>query len=193
MIKQVLDSMWMAGQGPRLKTFPYLQMIVFLYSWKLHQAGWLGLIVPAAYLCAGLLRLAKFNVISLQKESVSFFVGVPTTSAAFFLIQLVLYDQWIGNSMFYHLVSPIGLLSLVALFTFLMISPVQFPTFKRIDFFSRPLYLFAAVTTFAVSLFLFVKGVPIFLFGILAYFLGGIILSTISFFRFFTAKRTNLR
>jgi len=156
---------------------------VLLYSWKLNQAGPIGIVVLGVYLCAGLLRLAKFNVISWEQGTVDFFVGLPTTSAAFFLIQLVLYENWIQGSFFAPALGNASLLTLVALFAFLMISPLRFPTFKRVAIFTKPLYAILFVFSFLIFTFLLFKGVPVFLLGLLAYVCSGIIISSADLFK----------
>lgn len=161
---------------------------VLLYSWRLSSTGFFGIVILGAYLCAGLLRLAKFNVISQEKGTVDFFVGLPTTSAAFFLIQFVLYQEWIQESFLSFLLHVNSLLALVALLAFLMISPIRFPTFKRVGFSGKLFYIFfAAIVSVASIIFLFI-GVPVFFMGLLVYIFCGIFLSFFDFIRFFSKK-----
>jgi len=104
--------------------------VVLLYSWELQDFGTLGFIVLAVYLCAGLFRLAKFNIIS--KDQSNFFLGLPTPIAAFFLTNIVLYHDWISQNKVAHLLLEKNVLFVfVVLISFLMVSKIKFPTFKN--------------------------------------------------------------
>jgi len=155
---------------------------VLLYSWKLSDTGLLGIGILAAYLCAGLLRLAKFNVISNQKETEDFFIGLPTTSAALFLIHFVLYEQWMVNHFLQPLVTPAGLLVLVALLAFLMISPIRFPAFKR-TYLSSRVFFFMLAGGGIISIFLLTQKIPVFFLALCAYIFGSILYAILSFAR----------
>jgi len=157
---------------------------VLLYSWKLSEAGWIGITVLGAYLCAGLLRLAKFNVISWEHGTVDFFVGIPTTSAAFFLVQLVLYQNWLEGSFLAPVLGNSALLALVALLAFLMVSPLRFPTFKRVALFTKPLHIILFALAALAFVVLLLKGFPVFLLGLLAYMFAGFVISGADLVRF---------
>ena len=88
----------------------------------------------AVYLCAGLFRLAKFN--TNTHTNISYFSGLPTTVAAFFLASLLVYHEWIELSYMKFLIQPRGVLLVLALLSLLMISAIPFPSFKayRITF-----------------------------------------------------------
>ena len=101
---------------------------MLLYGWRLHTFGYLGIVVLAVYLCAGLLRLAKFNLTSDKQGH--FFIGLPTPVAALFVATLVRYHAWVDASSAYFLASKHGLLVLVLFLAWLMVSSVRFPTFK---------------------------------------------------------------
>ena len=69
---------------------------ILLYSWSLYQLGIAGMVVLGLYLCSGLFRLARFNIISITQ--VTSFVGLPTTIAAFFFANVVMYEKWLASS-----------------------------------------------------------------------------------------------
>ncbi|MCF7900493.1 CDP-diacylglycerol--serine O-phosphatidyltransferase, partial [Candidatus Babeliales bacterium] len=66
---------------------------VLMYSWYLHDFGHAGIFVIALvfYVCAGLLRLARFNITAADQSV--FFLGLPTSIAAFFIVQIILYQE----------------------------------------------------------------------------------------------------
>lgn len=100
---------------------------LLLYSWGVQDFGIIGLAVVGLYLCAGLFRLARFNVFHKDSES---FLGLPTPMAAFFLLSFVLYRDWFEAHSAYFLFTK-SFLSLVILFVaFLMVSTIRFPSFK---------------------------------------------------------------
>jgi len=106
---------------------------ILLYSWHFDQLGIIGIIVLGAYLCFGLVRLAKFNILSQSEaKEIDLFVGLPTTLAAFLVAQLVINYSWLSESLFLWLRNPIGIIVYILIIAFLMISPVRFPSFKSI-------------------------------------------------------------
>lgn len=104
---------------------------VLLYSWYLHDFGHVGLFVPVLiiYVCAGILRLAKFNMTVAQQQL--FFLGLPTTIAAFFFAQLVLYQELVAETALNKILNEKVIVGLVASIALLMISSIQFPSFKK--------------------------------------------------------------
>lgn len=140
--------------------------VVLLYSWELQDFGTLGFIVLAIYLCAGLFRLAKFNIIS--KDQSNFFLGLPTPIAAFFLTSIVLYRDWISqNKLAYFLLEKYVLFVAVIFISFLMVSKIKFPTFKNKG--SR----IGALPFFILGLLCFIFGYPFFLLIPILYILSG--------------------
>lgn len=102
---------------------------ILLYSWELQDYGMFGLIVLGIYLCAGLVRLAKFNTGSDHQSLV--FLGLPTTVAAFGIASFILYEDWIAVSRLSFLLNKPGLIVLIALISFLMVSTIRFPGIKQ--------------------------------------------------------------
>jgi len=107
---------------------------VLLFAWRLSSLGWFAIFVLTAYLCAGLLRLAKYNTLTVQHGTMGYFIGLPTPIAALVIASFVLFHQSILVSPFYVLLYPTTLLFLVAFLAILMISPFRFPSFKRFTF-----------------------------------------------------------
>jgi CDP-diacylglycerol---serine O-phosphatidyltransferase len=100
---------------------------ILIYSWGVQDFGIIGLAVVGLYLCAGLFRLARFNVFHQKSEN---FLGLPTPMAAFFLLSFILYRDWFEAHSAYFVFNK-NFFSLVILFiAFLMVSSIQFPSFK---------------------------------------------------------------
>jgi CDP-diacylglycerol--serine O-phosphatidyltransferase len=132
---------------------------ILLYSWSLYQLGTFGMIVLGLYLCAGLFRLARFNITSVNQTS--YFTGLPTTIAAFFFANLVLYESWISTSSFAAMVRPERIAFIGAVIALLMISSVKFPSLKAVKMKISTGLLVIAATAFA--LWCLLKGYPLFL------------------------------
>ncbi|MFC1894723.1 CDP-diacylglycerol--serine O-phosphatidyltransferase [Candidatus Dependentiae bacterium] len=115
-----------------------------VYFWQLKSLGCIGIILCGIFLMAGLMRLARFNIIS-EKQTI-FFLGLPTTIAGCFLtIVLLNTRQLVGYSYFI-----LALSFLVLILAFLMVSSVPFPTFKRKLFsINKNLYVVSGVILFA--------------------------------------------
>jgi len=96
-----------------------------VYFWLLKQFGLIGLIVSSLFFLAGILRLARFNLIVQQQFF--FFLGLPTTIAGCFLVTLFLNLQNISKNIFVLF----GFLFTEIILAGLMISKVKFPTFKQ--------------------------------------------------------------
>lgn len=99
---------------------------ILLYSLYCVDMHIVGVMALSFYMCAGLSRLARFNVSGPKP----FFIGLPTPIAAFFIVQVVLHEAWL---------SQIGcmptfpvVVSIVTLLGVLMVSPVLYPSFKKI-------------------------------------------------------------
>jgi len=147
---------------------------ILLHSWYLHNFDGVALLALVFYLCSGLFRLAKFNV--LHEKQRDYFVGLPTTIAAFFLANLVLYQQWIVASPLRFLLRPDGVVLMLVVISFLMLSPARFPSFKRyrLKFKTR---FFAAIAAFIVASWCIVYGYPVTLLVPLLYMVGGVLVS----------------
>lgn len=132
---------------------------ILLYSWSLYRLGTFGMIVLGLYLCAGLFRLARFNISSVNQTNS--FIGLPTTIAAFFFANVVLYESWIAQSSFAAMVRPERIAFIVAVIALLMISSIKFPSLKAVKMKISTGLLTVAGLAFA--LWCFIKGYPLFL------------------------------
>lgn len=123
------------GLAPTLLMFFFILTPTQEFPW-FRQVGWF---IGFIYLLCAAMRLARYNVITNpalrrgQKEVSSDFIGLPTPAAAatvaatvFFLLRLGEADKSLNR---YALSLPF----LMLLIAVLMMSPVRFPSGKKID------------------------------------------------------------
>lgn len=131
---------------------------LLIYFWQLKSLGFLGLIISAIFFITGILRLARFNVISHEQSL--FFLGLPTTIAGCFLVAFYLN---MNDKIDIYMLPIVLILSLIL--SFLMVSKIKFPAFKQN--FLKPYkkwYKFLLLTIFAVSFVMQFHGTLILLF-----------------------------
>jgi len=95
------------------------------YLWPLRSLGILGVFISAFFMLSGLFRLARFNL--FQEEQTIFFIGLPTTIAGCFVVTVLLN----ANSLIYKPWFAFFLASILIVFSWLMVSSIKFPAFKR--------------------------------------------------------------
>ncbi|MFC1841930.1 CDP-alcohol phosphatidyltransferase family protein [Candidatus Dependentiae bacterium] len=143
---------------------------ILLYSWYFHNLGLIGLFVLSLYLCCGLLRLAKFNISSANKsKNINYFVGLTTTVSAFLIAQMVIHFQWISQNLLLFLKYPVGIALFVTAIAMLMVSPIPFLSFKKIN---PKLSIVGGSLVSIVFIIGFLKGFPLLFIGLFAYVLG---------------------
>jgi CDP-diacylglycerol--serine O-phosphatidyltransferase len=94
---------------------------VIMYMAVLQDLQVLGIMVTAVFPICGALRLARFNAES--PEGVGYFVGLPITAAGGALATLALYN---------NMLSGIYLMIIMLALSFLMVSNVKYPNFKKV-------------------------------------------------------------
>lgn len=145
---------------------------ILLYEIYFYYDGLLALITVGIYLCAGLFRLAKFNITCDQQKNA--FIGMPTPIGALLVALSVIHYQWLMASSWGLLFSSSYLLMALGLFiSFLMISKVRFANFKC--GFHDPLSYLSIITILGASAVSLVHGFPVFLTVLFAYSLISII------------------
>jgi CDP-diacylglycerol--serine O-phosphatidyltransferase len=96
------------------------------YTWQLSNFGYIGFFACGAFLAAGLLRLARFNITHSQQTNS--FIGTPTPIAGCLIAAFMLATHT-------SLLSSVSLtcfLILMPVLAGLMISTIPFPTFKHV-------------------------------------------------------------
>jgi CDP-diacylglycerol--serine O-phosphatidyltransferase len=106
---------------------------LMVYKWGLTSFGRLGIFVAGLFVCAGVMRLARFNVLSRresaagQKSPGKYTVGLSIPPAASVLVLMVLAAHNLGR---YRMVSDSVLAAVVLLLSYLMVSRIKFRSFK---------------------------------------------------------------
>jgi CDP-diacylglycerol--serine O-phosphatidyltransferase len=107
---------------------------VLVYEWTLHRLGTFGLVSSFLYVAFAAVRLARFNVLSTGDDGKpskpsKYFLGLPTPPAAGIVVSIVVANHAlagvIGRAEYAWVV-----LAIVLGIGFLMVSNVQFRTFK---------------------------------------------------------------
>ncbi len=93
---------------------------LIMYVVVLKDFGILGWILVILFPVAGALRLARFNI---KPGIPGYFIGLPITAAGGILATLTLYYQ-----IFY----PIALILIMTFLSYLMISNIKYPNFKKV-------------------------------------------------------------
>ena len=126
---------------------PALLMYLFIG----HDFARFGVVVSALFVIFGAIRLARFNVMTAQTEP-SVFIGVPIPTAAVFISLLVLVFEKYGIKMEYGVIIMI----LSILVSFLMVSNIRYPSFKKVDFTPKhKMKLLVAILFSALSIFIY--------------------------------------
>ena len=132
---------------------------ILVYLFVGHEFGRFGVVVAAAFVIFGAIRLARFNVMTVCSEP-SVFIGVPIPTAAVFLALFVLLFEK------YDLQVNFGIILMVLsiLVSLLMVSNIRYPSFKKVDY--RPKHvrkIFISVLFVALLIFMFpIEGFSIF-------------------------------
>jgi len=133
---------------------PALLMYLFIG----HDFGRFGVVASALFVIFGAVRLARFNIMTSQVEP-SVFIGVPIPTAAVFISLLVLLFEKYGVKNDYGIV--IMVLSIMV--SFLMVSNIRYPSFKKVNFSQKHrLKLFVVILFFALSIFMYpIEGITL--------------------------------
>ena len=108
---------------------------LLVYKWGLTDFGFNGIFVAGLFVCAGAMRLARFNVLSRRdeisghKKPSKFTLGLPIPPAASLLVFMVIVSH---NSGEYKLISESSTAVIVLILSFLMVSRVRFHSFKEL-------------------------------------------------------------
>ena len=133
---------------------------LLVYKWSLWQVPDFGLAVSFLFAAAGVVRLARFNVLSMGDRGAptkpgKYIVGLPVPGAAGILISLVLANHAMSDQL--HLSERAHVWQMVVLtgfLSFLMVSTIKFRSFKDLRLNLRTLLLvsFAVGSSAIVSL-----------------------------------------
>jgi CDP-diacylglycerol--serine O-phosphatidyltransferase len=108
---------------------------LLVYKWGMTGFGMPGILIAGLFVCAGAMRLARFNVLS-RREEISghkkpgkFTLGLPIPPAASLLVFVVIVSH---NNDEYKVLSEGSTAALVLVLSFLMVSRVRFRSFKEL-------------------------------------------------------------
>jgi CDP-diacylglycerol---serine O-phosphatidyltransferase len=117
---------------------------LLVYKWGLTSFGRLGIFIAGLFVCAGAMRLARFNVLSRreeasgQKKPGKYTLGLAIPAAASVLVFMVLVAQHAGP---YKLISESVVAGVVLTLSYLMVSRIRFRSFKDLRFTRRTVEL----------------------------------------------------
>lgn len=151
---------------------------LLMYKWGLTDFGMTGILIAGLFVCAGALRLARFNVLSRRDEASGhknpgkFTLGLPIPPAASLLVFMVIVSHNAGE---YKLVSEGSTAVIVLILSFLMVSRVRFRSFKELRLTAKTAGVISLVGGACISWIVagFAKAF-IFLFLVLAYIVLGL-------------------
>lgn len=104
---------------------------LMVYLWQLESFGRIGLGVAFLFMACGVLRLARFNIMS-GTISKKFFIGLPIPAAGCVLAGLVLFNHHLPKSAQEYL--PAVTLAITFCLALLMVSRVRYFSFKEFGF-----------------------------------------------------------
>ncbi len=127
---------------------------LLVYRWSLDELGLPGLVGAFSFTAAGVVRLARFNVIStgtggVPKKPSKYIQGLPIPGAAGVLVSLAV-AQHLASFEVDHL--RVWVLLLVLGLAFLMVSTIRFRSFKEVRL--SPLTVSSIVVVLAATLYI---------------------------------------
>src|SRR5512139_729046 len=138
------------------------------FSWALRPYGRFGWLAAFLFVVCGALRLARFNVMSASGET-KYFKGLPIPVAASMIaLTILLYLRLIETGW----VKDIVILVMIYILAFLMVSSIQYASFKELDLAKRkPFSIFMFVV---LSIIVIIMEPVLVLFGfVLLYIFSG--------------------
>ncbi|MCA9528776.1 MAG: CDP-diacylglycerol--serine O-phosphatidyltransferase [Dehalococcoidia bacterium] len=119
---------------------------VLVFRWSLQDLGTLGMLAGFAYVAAGAVRLARFNVLATTRSGApkkpgKYILGLPIPAAAGILVSLVAADKFVSGPGLPG--SPLIVLGVVIALAFFMVSAIRFRSFKDIRLNTRTVLLIA--------------------------------------------------
>lgn len=96
---------------------------VLVHSIKLNSLGKWGWIISVVYIMAASYRLARYNILADSEEKKDF-MGMPVPIAAFGLVSYIIFSYNLWGELRYDEV----LVTMIAVFSFIMVSQIQYDT-----------------------------------------------------------------
>ena len=117
---------------------------LLVYKWGADQLRRLGIFIAGLFVCAGAMRLARFNVLSRREEAAGhknpgkYTLGLAIPAAASVLVFMVLVAHHAGP---YKLVSESVVAGVVLALSYFMVSRIRFRSFKDLRLTRRTVQL----------------------------------------------------
>jgi CDP-diacylglycerol--serine O-phosphatidyltransferase len=167
---------------------------LLVYKWGLTSFGRWGMFVAGLYVCAGAMRLARFNVLSRREEAKGghkapgkYMLGLSIPASASVLVLMVIVAHNVG---LYAWVTEGFVAVLVLVLSYLMVSRVHFRSFKDLRLNKRTVGLILLIVGSGVVVARAgIDKAVVFLFLITAYILLGFTETVILIKRHFSAQR----
>jgi CDP-diacylglycerol--serine O-phosphatidyltransferase len=119
------------------------------YLWALEPFGRLGWLAAFMFLICGALRLARFNV-QKNRLPAKYFNGLPIPAAGCFISCLVLFTSALGIAESSEN-KPFIILLIIYFLSFLMVSTIQYPSFKEFNLRDRkPFNMLVSIVLIAI-------------------------------------------
>lgn len=155
---------------------------MLLYQYCGVDYGRFGMVVSGLFVVFAAIRLARFNVTTLEIEP-SVFIGVPTPTAAVFIsILILLYEKYTFDVTIFLLIATL----FVAV---LMVSNIRFPSFKKIDL-QKAQFIKVLVSLVVVASLVFIFPIESLALFLSAYLIFGVGRATLYFFKQLQKKKS---
>ena len=141
---------------------------LLIFEWCLKPFGRFGWLAVFLYVTCGALRLARFNI---QKNSLEshHFKGLPIPGAGIFIATAVLFINSLGHGFERQ---PILFVSVMYVLSFLMVSTIDYVSFKGMDLFRRKPFNVLVATILVFIVVAYKPALMLFLFSGLYIFSG---------------------
>lgn len=166
---------------------------LMVYKWGLTEFGRLGVVIAGLFVCAGALRLARFNVLSHREEAAGqkkpgkYILGLTIPASASVLVFMVIVSH---NAEQFRLVSESTTAVIVLVLSALMVSRVRFRSFKDVRLNRKTAgFLLLIAGAYAAIVYAGLERASIFLFLVAAYIGLGLAEEVI----FFRSRRAEAR
>jgi CDP-diacylglycerol--serine O-phosphatidyltransferase len=166
---------------------------LLVYKWGLTSFGRLGVLIAGVFVCAGALRLARFNVLSRREEAAGqtkpgkYTLGLTIPAAASVLVFMVIVSHNAGQ---FRVISESSTAGIVLVLSALMVSRVRFRSFKDVRLNGKTAGVLLLVGgAYASIVYVGLEKASIFLFLVAAYIGLGLAEEVI----FFRARRAEAR
>jgi CDP-diacylglycerol--serine O-phosphatidyltransferase len=119
---------------------------VLVYRWSLEDLATVGVMGCFAFVAAGAIRLARFNVLAMTASGApakpgKYILGLPIPGAAGILVSLVVANHAVAGEL---PGSPVVILVVVLALAFFMVSTIKFRSFKDLKLSFRTVLLVGA-------------------------------------------------